>query len=302
MKKRNSIIELYRFIFAINVLKSHDFLPFKGNYFGFGRLSVEFFFILSGFLLVKSMQKHLDNPFLSSPATYKPFLAKFVDFMFSKVKAIWIPLVVAIPFNIAFCLLMNSDVNIWGFLWYVEKMFICFAVCFVVKYFIKDERKFIVITAMVAITATIFNTLPEYYERGIVRAVMGISIGILASYIPPLKLKKKGLIWLPLIPTLSAVLYMLIFGTNMITEKLLQVFLYPLMIYLTFQIKFENKCLNYLGSLSFGIYAFQCVVRPFPTLGINNVWILFGIIMALAILEDALKRVIKYRKNRMLQL
>lgn len=56
MKKRNSLIEFYRFIFAINVVKSHGMFPYNGPYIGPGRISVEFFFILTGFLLMPSIK------------------------------------------------------------------------------------------------------------------------------------------------------------------------------------------------------------------------------------------------------
>ena len=116
MKKRNSLIELYRFIFAINVIKSHALLPYDGPYFGPGRISVEFFFILTGYLLIKSMKKHLDKPFKKS----------IIDFFASKLKLIGIPVLIAIPFNIIYSVITKGNINIWGFLWYVHQMLNCY--------------------------------------------------------------------------------------------------------------------------------------------------------------------------------
>ena len=59
MRKRNSLIELYRFLFALNVLKSHGFFPNTGPYFEPGRISVEFFFVLTGFLLIRLINKYM---------------------------------------------------------------------------------------------------------------------------------------------------------------------------------------------------------------------------------------------------
>lgn len=289
MKKRNSLIELCRFIFAINVIKSHALLPYDGPYFGPGRISVEFFFILTGYLLIKSMKKHLDKPFKKS----------IIDFFASKLKLIGIPVLIAIPFNIIYSVITKGNINIWGFLWYVHQMLNCFAIFFIIRYFVKNEKVFFAIIALTAILATTLNVFPEFYELGIVRALMGISIGMLLSYIPPLKIK-KCFIWMLLIPIQIAIIYILTFGIghDMIIEKLLHIFLYPLLIYLTFQLEIDNKFFNYLGSLSFGLYAFQCVARPLPLFGLENVWILFGIIVLLTLLEDALKRYLKYNENK----
>ena len=76
MKKRNSLIELYRFLFALNVLKGHGMFPYQGPYFGPASISVEFFFVLSGFLLLGSIKKYLDLPFLKA----------FPKFIISKMK------------------------------------------------------------------------------------------------------------------------------------------------------------------------------------------------------------------------
>ena len=52
-KKRNSLIEFFRFFFALNVVKNHGYFPYRTRLFSPGRISVEFFFVLSGILLRK---------------------------------------------------------------------------------------------------------------------------------------------------------------------------------------------------------------------------------------------------------
>ena len=63
MKKRNSLIEFYRFIFAMNVVKNHGYFPYQGSYFSPGSISVEFFFVLSGWFLRKSIDKYTNISF-----------------------------------------------------------------------------------------------------------------------------------------------------------------------------------------------------------------------------------------------
>ena len=66
MKKQNSLIELYRFFFALNVVKSHGFFPEGLHYFSPGRVSVEFFFVLSGYLFWRTLEKLRDLPLRES--------------------------------------------------------------------------------------------------------------------------------------------------------------------------------------------------------------------------------------------
>lgn len=51
MQKRNSLLELFRFLFCMSVLGIHLFTEAKLNYFRAGYLGVEFFFILSGYFV-----------------------------------------------------------------------------------------------------------------------------------------------------------------------------------------------------------------------------------------------------------
>ena len=60
---RNSLLELYRFLFSIWVVWYHGFFVFKNQFFNHGYIAVEFFFILSGFYILKSIEKHKHQPF-----------------------------------------------------------------------------------------------------------------------------------------------------------------------------------------------------------------------------------------------
>ncbi len=62
---RNGLIELYRFLFAMWVVWYHGFFAFKNQFFNHGYIAVEFFFILSGFYIIKSIDKQSDKPFFT---------------------------------------------------------------------------------------------------------------------------------------------------------------------------------------------------------------------------------------------
>lgn len=61
-RRKNSLLELLRFLFALWVLYYHDYVPFKNMLFSEGYLAVEFFFVLSGFFLMRSINKYIHRP------------------------------------------------------------------------------------------------------------------------------------------------------------------------------------------------------------------------------------------------
>ena len=287
MKRRNSLIELFRFIFAMNVVKNHGYFPYQGPYFGPGRISVEFFFILTGFLLVRSVDKYLD----------KPFWQGLRGFFWSKLKSILIPVLIAIPFNLWYSYLDGDGINLWGYLWYVNQMLIYIPIFFLVRYFIKNNNKFLLVIGIACIIATVLNMTNFFYEWGVIRAVMAISLGVLISHIPPLKIKNDFLKWMIVVPLMLLTFIILFYPTNLAIEKLAHLVVYPMLIYFTFQLTVHNVVLNYLGSLSFGLYAFQCIVRPIELMGYENVWVMFFIIVILTLLEDTCKRIYRFIKR-----
>ncbi len=290
MKKRNSLIELYRFILSINVIKSHAMFVYSGQYFGYGRLSVEFFFILSGYFLIRSIDKFIE---------YGYFKGLF-KFFISKYKSIFGPLVIAMIFNTVHSILSGkSSIDIWIFLWYVQKLMIVSVVCFTLRYFIKDKKVFFLLILAGCIASNIVHIFPEFYERGIVRAYSSITIGMLLSYIPRIKNIKGYWLWPVVIILQFVCLYPSIFWSGKTYEYILDMLLYPALLYFTFHTNVHSKVLNYLGSLSFGIYAFQSIPLCF-----RNFWTLtngqcFWIVLATTILYDIIKRlIIKYRNNK----
>jgi len=286
--KRNGLIELYRFILAINVIKSHGMLPYDGEYFGTGKLSVEFFFILSGYLLMRSIDKYSDKPLLLG--TWK--------FLISKLKPLAIPLIIALPFQMLYEYFeADGSFNMWGYLWYIRVMFEMFIIYYVIRRLLKNERIFVCVVGAVFIVASVLHVFPSFYSWGIIRGASTVSLGMLLSYVPKLQVKRTHLLWLILIPIQAACAYMIVFDCNLLFEELLDLVLYPALIYISFLIPVHSPILSYLGSLSFGLYAFQCVPRPFREIGImTNTWLIFILIVALSVAEDLARRIYKHIK------
>ena len=292
MKKRNSLIELYRFLFSMNVVKNHGYFPYQGKYFTPGRISVEFFFVLSGWFLVKSIDKFVDMPYFKGLF----YLLK------SKIVSLGVPLAVGLIFNIAYKCIVGMedwwDFSIWGYLWYVHVMLIVFIFYFTIRKFVKSKKWFLIITAIVFIASSVIHSLPMFYSWGYFRGFSAMSAGILISFIPKIKIKKQWLVWIPLACIWLLILKMFLFDFSFVEDEILNFVLYPALVYFSFQLTISNKVFNYLGSLSFGLYAYQSIPRFIEALGYENVWVSFTIILFCALTTDLIKRYIKHRKSK----
>lgn len=292
--KRNGLIELYRFLFAVNVVKGHGLFILDSPYFGPARISVEFFFILSGFLFASYLEKNKSLPF-------KKDLIKLLR---SKLGPVMIPLVVGIGFNIISTIVMyNGEIKVWGYLWYVKDMMLACIFYVVLRKCIKSDKVFLLVTAGICLVATILKFFGPFYTWGYFRAASTLSLGILIGRIPKLQLKKKWPIWIMLVPVITACFTVVCFGLGdvlwgevKVIEIILDVVLYPALVYLTFQLDVKSRWMNYLGALSFGLYAFQCPADFLRNLGIGNRFVWFTFILVASITEERIKKY-RFRKH-----
>lgn len=289
MRKRNSLIELYRFIFAINVVKNHGFFPYQGKYFGPENLSVEFFFILSGWFIRTSFDKFINLPY---------FKGLFL-MLKHKLIALGIPLLISFLFWIPYRFMVESDV-LFGYLWFIFDMFVIFVFYFTLRKLIRNEKVFFSITALLFVAASVLHAIPDFHSNGWFRSISSMSLGILISYIPSIKMKHQWLLYIPLVIVWGFIIRMLFFDYSFIEEEILNLLVFPALIYLTFQLSSHNKVFNYLGAISFGLYAYQHIPRLMRILEIGNVWIYFIIVVALAVLTDGIVRIIRYKKTQRL--
>ena len=291
--ERNSLIELYRFILSINVLMSHGLFIYNGPYFGSGRESVEFFFILSGYFFASYLKKH------GCEHLIKDTIRMLID----KVRPIFVPLAVGIGSNLVYSLICGKY-RPWGYLWYVRVMLICFVFYFILNKYLKNTKIFLSVVAIIGLVTMGLKFFTQLYPNGHIRAFSAISLGILLYYIPRIKLKRK---W-PIICALTVVgavclaILMLHLGDIryhgiLWVEIILDMLLYPALIYLTLMVRVRNPIFNYLGALSFGIYAFQCPADLLRQVGCNNTLLLFIIILTLSVGADLIKGVAKLKSK-----
>ncbi|MBO7197078.1 MAG: acyltransferase [Clostridia bacterium] len=291
---RNGLIDLYRFILAINVLKSHSLFIYRGPYMGPGRVSVEFFFVLSGFLFATYLEKHRDDELKSG----------LFRMLWDKLRPLMIPTVIALVCNSVNSIL-EGGFNPFGYLWYVKSMIIALVFYYMLRLWVRRDNIFLLITAAICLTATALKFFTICYPQGEIRAFSELSLGILLAYVPSLKLKKNWPVIPPLALVAASCLTIVFFGLGDVeyagvkwVEMMLDLLLYPALVYLSFQLDVRSRWMSYLGAISFGLYAFQCPADLIRTLGVSDVNILFAIILALTLIEDSTKRIIKARKNK----
>ena len=295
--RRNSLIELYRFFFALWVLYYHGyfFLP-KNQYFDSGFLGVDFFFILSGLFLMT----------LFANLVQKGFWKGIINLIWKKLKPLGITLIISLIFaQIYFWLHIIDDFgDPFGFMWYIKWLILIPVIYYAIFYLLKDKKKFlIVVSLMVVVSYVLLYTL--CFEWGILRGISGIGIGILISQIPTKKLVYKRFnfnilfVIILIIGTFFAAMYKRYIPNG---EHLFILFLFPALLYFSKSIDCHFAVFNYLGSLSFGMYAYQTINRLIEDFGWlndkqNNLE-LFSIVMGLAIVDRLIRTLIKYHKDK----
>ena len=297
MKKRNGLIELYRFFFALNVVKSHGFFPEGLSYFSPGRVSVEFFFVLSGYLFVRTLDRLRSEPLGRG-------ILKVIS---SRLRPLLVPLVIGLISNLAYNIVTKEYFDgLWGYLWYVHAMLLASIGYFILRKLIKSDRAFFYTVLGICIAATLMRFSGVFYSWGYVRAASTMSLGMLISRIPKIKLKHQNLLWLIVAPLQLAALTVVCFhlgniewfGGFMGVEAILDLIIYPALIYFTFCLEVNSRIMCYLGALSFGLYAYQCPADLLRALGVSSRYLLLGFIVLCTLVDDGVKRILKKRAEK----
>ena len=296
IKKKNSLIEIYRFFFAMNVLICHGYFPIELNHFGPDRISVEFFFVLSGFLFYHLLPK------IREQKVHQAIL--FV--LKTKLNPLLVPTVIGMICNLILNIITDyrPKIEVFRYLWYIPAMLAILVVYAILRVLLKSDKVFWSVVAALFVIATLlrFSGNDTLFFFDYIRSTSAVSLGILVATVPTWKVRHRWVLWLSLTAVVASVFCIIFWrlaAENRAYEALLDLLLYPLLIYLTFHVDFHFAPFHVLGALSFGIYAFQCPARLVRALGVTNPWIPFGLIFLLAI-ADFLARIwlMKRRESR----
>lgn len=281
-----------RFLFALWVVWYHGFFVFKNQYFNHGYIAVEFFFILSGFYILKSIDKYKD----------KPLFVGLWHMLWKRIKALGLPFVVGLFFSFWF-MFLEGKISLLGFLWYIPFMLLSFALIYILRRLIKNTKIFVLILTFIAIASYLLLYIPILEGWGLFRGFGGVSLGVLLSLIPKINLKTKfiNFNWI-----ITATLFVLIFyfayvpKENLVSEYFLVLLLMPMLIYFTNTLNVNSKLFNFLGSLSFGLYAYQCIIRVLEFyIPLAQHW-LFLILISLVLFDKLIVSLYKSYKKKYL--
>lgn len=282
-KAKNSLIELLRFLCAFVVVNGHGYFPWRGKYFSSGTLIVEFFFVLSGFFFLNSYKKEENSPFFKGS----------LHFLWKRLKSLGLVFLVGVAFAIArFILVKGVDAGLFGYLWYVPQMFIGYVVFILLRKIThKREKWFFIACAIISVVFIALRfSVYALNSWGIIRMLSSMPLGVALSKLPPIRHKKtlyKNIfIAVGFVVALAgALLFAGILPRFWYNQLFLTALFYPALIYFAAQITFSNRICDYLGSLSFGLYSFQCVLRFIEECGFTNVYVLFFLLIALCVVS-----------------
>ncbi len=287
--QRNSLFELYRFLFAMWVVWYHGYFAFSNQFFNNGYMAVEFFFLLSGFHLLKTLHKH----------NHQPFFVGLAHVLWNKVRRLGLPFVVGLVFVFWQRLLEQKPV-LMGYLWYIPIMLLAFVLVYTLRRLLKNDLAFALSLVAVVVASYLVLYLPIAEKLGVVRGLGAVSFGVLISLIPQIRLKIANFQLNPLITGVLFVLVVLLAWlpkTDLTIEYFLVLLLMPMLIYFTATLKFHCKFFVFLGTLSFAIYCYQCVLRVLKAyFALEQHW-LFVILVALVALDKLIAVAIKRAKT-----
>lgn len=338
--KKNLSIELYRFLFSVLVALFHfkEYDLEHHHLFIWSCLGVEFFFVLSGFFLMKNLIHYLDNhmddffPVIFIFKKYKLFFPYV--FLFCFINGLYN--IIFLKFNIIeyflnsfweILLLSETGVaNPYNTTWYLSAFIIAtfFILCTIKllkKNFIYIFCPFIILIGLAflsqhhgSIISGIYINL--FFSDSILRALVSMCIGCIIYYIHNETHKKfKNYIYKHnlqnLISLLESILYVAIFYLMIFVDNeymgrfsLIIPFIFGFLIYLSFN-GFSitaniknNKLIYYLGKISFYIYLDNLVIAHIFQ---NEVDIPYGLAIFLYIITCILLAIIVERSANLIR-
>jgi len=293
---RNGKIEFLRFFFSVIIVIHHSrkILGDNNCWFLGGSLAVEFFFIVSGYLMMHSITKAENNSVLSLGKETGHFLLK-------KIKVLYPEILVGFFISASFIALAEGlrgmsvvkffiD-SIWditpfiqsgltyrsvnGVVWYISSMILCMAVLYPLIRKYKDFMLCVIVPLLIFLSYGYLCrnfTDPRnptvwlgFTYKGNIRALGDICLGIVAfvfvSWLSKINFTFKGKVFLTIVEFfayLSEVLYMFFYPAT--RTDFVMIFVFALAISITFSGKsvdlgiFQNKVCIWLGKYSLSLY------------------------------------------------
>ena len=291
MKENNYTIDFLKFIFCIVIVSFHSYkwTSYDKTVFEYGSICVEFFFIVSGFLMAASANKKQNNNLGIETFNYiwkkiKNFfpyimmsfiLGSLLNLLINDIK---ISLIIKSLFELVFLNMFIYPQNtIIGFTWYISSMIFGMLLLFpLIKKF--GDTYFYIIAPIIFLVllcylSNNYNTLKAPFDdtalllyKGTLRAIMELTFGSILFKINGFLSKLKFRIWFKILMSIiefCGYIVIIVFLTYTNNYDYVTLFIFGFLILLSFsKITYINSLLsynfvNYLGKISLPIYVFQ---------------------------------------------
>lgn len=301
-KKRNGLLEIYRLIICFWPLYYHNFFFWERDYskFTICELAVDFFFMLSGFFLMRVMRREKD----------KPAFKGMIKLMLGRVKPMVFSMCFIAVFNLICILLfikgdyVNTLFELFKYWWFILYLSVAIGLLYLIYRILKSEKIFVIFLILLAAgMAYLHYCVMELGMFGwmllfFTRTFGCLSAGVLLSYIPSWKNKKHNpsiLMVLVLIPTLLYFAYI---------EKdffiaLAMIFMFGALVYFSTNISVGGAAFDFIGKLSVRIYLYMAFITMLYLLGLANHRVLFLVDLSFALIDTVITSCIeKHYRNK----
>jgi len=263
--RKNGLVELFRFLCAVWVAYFHGFFPVLSDKFNGVNTAVGFFFVLSGYFFLKSMEKYKDRP-----------LREGIVFVFwGRTKRFIVPLILA-ALSILYCnIVFKWELNGFNwplsFLWFFAAQFVFLSLFFLAYRKTRHQRTFnIICVIVICISMSAFKVLTRELDR-VARGPAMLAIGMLIAQIPKLKITLTNSIAAERLTLLvnalgfaaSAIAFIYLAylpGYEIWKLHLLGGLVGPAVLYFATALPVHSRFLNLLGEFSVFIYLAQCPI------------------------------------------
>lgn len=309
-KKRNGLLDLYRIFFCFWVLYFHHFFFFENTekIYREASLAVEFFFILSGIFLLNSIKRTDGLPFWKGCAKV----------MWGRLKPLACTLAVVFCFNLTGIIVLASKdgfdfqvhVGTVFYLWFLPFMFFGVFMMYVLYRSIKNKYVYLIVLGVLAVAGyavefgvNFSGKWTDQLPLSIARSLGGVSLGVLVSRIPIIKLrwKKINFNYLFVIVFLAGIVWMAREPRNAWARGGI-IILYALLIYFTLGTNLGGRGFDFIGAISMRMYIYMAILCMLLLFGITYHRTLFFIDLILGLTDMflfgfVLKKLIKRKKR-----
>ncbi|MBE6532838.1 MAG: hypothetical protein E7676_04955 [Ruminococcaceae bacterium] len=287
-KQRYGLLDLYRFLLCFWVLSCHDFFFLENTtgHFSVPELAPDFFFVISGYFLLHSMEKR----------KYEIVHIGIRNLLRSRIKPLFFSICFISVFNfVCTALFIREDVLhslflMFRYWWYVLYLLVAVVLFYCAYKLIKTKTGFIL---FLSVTVILMTALDYMLETGVIpfhmlnfsaRTLGCMSAGMLISYIPKPKFKKFNYSII-IVAILIPVLFLLAYHDKTFFTCVLMIALFTALVYFTTSISFGGKFFDVLGQLATRMYLYMSFVTALYLLGLTNHRILFVINVSLASMD-----------------